>query len=71
MVKIPLNNYEKIICRLIQLCCLGMTIPELGTYIYIRIYIFIYYRLYEYMYIVLYSSSTAQGGGGSFRIGNL
>ena len=41
MVKIPLNNYEKIICRLIQLCCLGMTIPELGTYIYMYIYSYI------------------------------
>ena len=40
-----------------------------------RIFIYIYFYKYKYIYIYLpsnsiqYTSSTAQGGGGSFRIG--
>ena len=38
---------------------------------YIYMYDMIYMYMYVYMYIYIYTSSTAQGGGGSFRIGNL
>ena len=39
------------------------------TYIYIYVYIYIY--LYIYIYVYVGTRSTAQGGGGSFRIGYL
>ena len=43
-------------------------------FIYLFIYLFAYllmYFLFIYLFIYIITSSTAQGGGGSFRIGNL
>ena len=39
-------------------------------YICICIYVYIHFTLFDTL-ICMYTSSTAQGGGGSFRIGNL
>ena len=41
------------------------------TYDYVYIYIAIYVYIIIYIPIYVYTSGTAQGGGGSFTIGNL
>ena len=40
-------------------------------YIYSKLLLYIYTVNYYYIYVYYVTSSTAQGGGGSFRIGNL
>ena len=40
-------------------------------YIYIILYYIVLYYIICYVKYIYYTSSTAQGGGGSFRIGNL
>ena len=44
--------------------------PKIDSLIYVYITA-IYIYIYNVYIIIYYTSSTAQGGGGSFRIGNL
>jgi hypothetical protein len=63
---IPEERYTWIyICTYMQMCTCSHACLQY-IHIHIRLYIFIYIHIYIYMHI-LYTSSTAQGGGGSFK----
>ena len=64
---IPEERYTWIyICTYMQMCTCSHACLQYIHYIYVYTYIFIYIYIYIYMHI-LYTSSTAQGGGGSFK----
>ena len=59
------------VCIILLAYCTYLYI-YIGMHLFICLFIFIYLSFYLYIIPdVIITSSTAQGGGGSFRIGNL